>query len=78
MPANKPNTMNEPDPDTCLDGVDALKDANPDLSAPYWVKKFAAARLHRGRSKAAKTKTPATLRLDSDVLASLRATGKGW
>ncbi len=78
MPANKPNTMNEPDPDTCLDGVDAPVDAIPDLSTPYWVDKFAKVAVVRGRPKAAVTKTSVTLRLDPDVLASFRATGKGW
>ncbi len=78
MPANKPTTIHPPDPDTYLDGVDAPEDAIPDLSTPYWVEKFAKARAERGRPKAAVTKTPVTLRLDPDVLASFRATGKGW
>jgi uncharacterized protein (DUF4415 family) len=36
-----------------------------------------AARRHRGPGKAPR-KTPATIRFDPDVLAGLRATGKGW
>jgi uncharacterized protein (DUF4415 family) len=50
----------------------------PDLSTDYWVEKFAKARVERGRPKSAVTKTSVTLRLDPDVLASFRATGKGW
>jgi uncharacterized protein (DUF4415 family) len=32
----------------------------------------------RGRPKAAMTKVPVKLRLDSDVLEALRASGEGW
>ena len=66
----------EPDPE--CDPETEPDDDIPDLSTPYWVEKFAAAKLERGRPKAAVTKTPITLRLDPDVLASFRATGKGW
>ena len=78
IPVNKQNTMNEPDPDTYLDGVDDPDDAIPDLSTPYWVERFAKATVERGRPKAAVTKTSVTLRLYPDVLESFRATGKGW
>ena len=78
MLANKPNMVHPPDPDTYLDGVDDPDDAIPDLSTPYWVERFAKARLERGRPKAAVTKTAVTLRLDPDVVASFRASGKGW
>lgn len=78
MPANKPNMIHPHDPDTYLDGAfDPIDDA-PDLTTPYWVEKFAQTRLLRGRPKAAITKASVTLRLDPDVLASFRATGKGW
>ena len=50
----------------------------PDMTTPYWVAKFDAARVQRGRPKAAVTKASVTVRLDPDVLASFRATGKGW
>ena len=74
LPETDPDfeAVEECDPETEPD------DDIPDLSTPYWVEKFAAAKLERGRPKAAVTKTPITLRLDPDVLASFRATGKGW
>ena len=50
----------------------------PDMSTPYWVEKFSKVPFTRGRPLAAVTKTSVTLRLDSDVLAIFRATGKGW
>ena len=78
MNANKPNMIHPPDPDTYLDGVDSPEDQIPDLSTPYWVEKFAQARLERGRPKAVVTKKSVTLRLDPDVLEIFRATGKGW
>lgn len=78
MPANKPIISHPYDPDTYLDGAFDPEDDAPDLTAPEWVSKFAAARVQRGRPKAAVTKASVTLRLDPDVLASFRATGKGW
>ena len=81
---NKPSTTQIPptthpyDPDTYLDGAfDPIDDA-PDLSTPYWVEKFAQAKIMPGRPKAQVTKTSVTLRLDPDVLESFRASGKGW
>ena len=78
MPANKPVTAHPYDPDTYLDGAFDPEDDAPDLTAPEWIAKFALARVQRGRPKAAVTKTAVTLRLDPDVVASFRATGKGW
>ena len=81
---NKPSTPLHPathhphDPDTAGDAAFDPIDDIPDLSTPYWVEKFAAAKLERGRPKAAITKTSVTLRLDPDVLDTFRATGKGW
>lgn len=65
-------TAPDSDPETEPD------DDIPDLSTPYWVERFAKARVERGRPKAAVTKTSVTLRLDPDVVESFRATGKGW
>lgn len=53
-------------------------DEAPDLSDPYWVKKFSRAKVRRGRPKAAVTKVSTTLRLDPDVLETFKADGPGW
>jgi uncharacterized protein (DUF4415 family) len=50
----------------------------PDFSTPYWVDRFAQAKVSRGRPKASVTKVSTTLRLDPDILAAFRATGPGW
>ena len=67
MPAKKRSTV-----------VDLSKDDAPDLSTPYWVKKFAKAKVTRGRPKAAATKVSTTIRIDADVLEAYRADGPGW
>lgn len=78
MPA-KETTIDHPfDPDTYGDGVfDPIDDA-PDMSTPYWLEKFAAAKVQRGRPPAASPKISTTLRLDPDVLERFRADGPGW
>ena len=53
-------------------------DDAPDLSAPEWAAKLAAAPVRRGRPRAATTKVSTTIRLDADVLAAFRNQGKGW
>ena len=53
-------------------------DDAPDLSAPEWQKKFGAAKLQRGRPKAARTKVSTTIRLSPEVLEHFRAGGPGW
>lgn len=53
-------------------------DDAPDLSAPEWQKKFGAAKLQRGRPKAARTKVSRTIRLSPEVLEHFRAGGPGW
>ncbi|GGC76559.1 BrnA antitoxin family protein [Chelatococcus reniformis] len=53
-------------------------DDAPDLSAPEWQAKVAAAPVKRGRPIAENPKRQVTLRLDADVLDGLRATGAGW
>lgn len=56
----------------------ASDDDAPDLSAPYWVDKFAKAKVQRGRPKADVTKVSTTIRLDPDVIAAFKAQGAGW
>lgn len=53
-------------------------DDAPDLSAPYWVDKFASATVQRGRPKACVTKVSTTIRLDPDVIEAFKAEGAGW
>jgi len=53
-------------------------DDAPDLSAPEWVAKLAAASVRRGRPRAATRKVSTTIRLDADVLAAFREKGEGW
>ena len=65
-------------PDTVIDPESEPDEDIPDMTTPYWVEKFAQARLERGRPKAEITKKSVTLRLDPDVLEIFRATGKGW
>ncbi len=56
----------------------ASEDDAPDLSTPYWMEKFAQAKVQRGRPKAAVTKVSTTIRLDPEVLAAFKASGPGW
>lgn len=68
MTANKPSTVPAwHDPDDA-----------PDLSAPDWQAKFAAASVKRGRPKAERPKISTTIRLDADIVAHFRADGPGW
>lgn len=50
----------------------------PDMSTPYWVERFAKAKVQRGRPKAAAPKVSTTIRLDPDVLEAFKAEGAGW
>ena len=50
----------------------------PDLSAPKWQAKFAAAPVRRGRPPAEKRKVSTTIRLDADIVEAFKATGPGW
>ena len=50
-----------------------FKEVFPDLAAN--MEKAIAA---RGRPRLDQTKTPVTIRLDPDVVAKFKATGKGW
>ncbi|OIQ76375.1 hypothetical protein GALL_419420 [mine drainage metagenome] len=56
----------------------ASEDDAPDLSTPYWMEKFAQAKVQRGRPKATVTKVSTTIRLDPEVLATFKASGPGW
>jgi uncharacterized protein (DUF4415 family) len=56
----------------------ASDDDAPDLSAPYWVDKFASASVKRGRPKADVTKVSITIRLDPDIIEAFKADGSGW
>ena len=78
MPANSPTTAHPFDPDSYGDAAFGPEDDAPDLSTPYWTEKFAAAAVQRGRPRSDSPKVSTTLRLDPDVLASFKATGKGW
>lgn len=64
--------------DLAYDPESEPDDDIPDMSTPFWVAKFAAAKVQRGRPLAAVKKAHVTLRLDPDVLASYRASGPGW
>jgi uncharacterized protein (DUF4415 family) len=50
----------------------------PDMSDPDWVKRFAKAKVSRGRPRIDTPKVSTTLRLDSDVLEAFKANGQGW
>ena len=68
LPATAPDFDPESEPDADI----------PDLSTPYWVERFAAAKIQRGRPKASVTKASVTLRLDPDVVDRFKADGPGW
>ena len=53
-------------------------DDAPDLSAPAWKAKLAAAPVKRGRPKAEETKLSTTIRIDRDVLSAFKKDGPGW
>lgn len=53
-------------------------DDAPDLSTQEWQSKFDSAPVVRGRPIKDNPKISTTLRLSQDVLAALKATGKGW
>jgi len=53
-------------------------DDAPDLSTPEWQEKLMATPVKRGRPVSDSPKISTTIRLDPDVLAQLRAGGKGW
>jgi len=67
MNASKPSTPFDFDPDEA-----------PDLSAPEWQTKFAAAKVKRGRPPALARKQSTTIRLDPEILIAFKAEGAGW
>lgn len=68
MTENKQNLAPDSQPDEDI----------PDLTAQYWKAKFEAAPVKRGRPVSSTPKVSTTVRLDPDVLAALKAGGKGW
>lgn len=53
-------------------------DEVPDLTSPDWAAVIGAASVQRGRPKAVITKVTTTIRLDPDVLAKFKSSGRGW
>lgn len=53
-------------------------DDAPDLTAPEWRKKFAQAKVQRGRPQAERPKISTTIRLSPEVLDHFKAGGPGW
>ncbi len=53
-------------------------DDAPDLSTPYWVKRFESVPVTRGRPKSESPKVSTTIRLDRAVIEHFRAGGPGW
>lgn len=70
--------MTAKSPATLFDPESEPDDDIPDMSTPYWMEKFAKAKLQRGRPKAPVTKVSTTLRLDPDVIDHFKAEGPGW
>ena len=70
--------MTAKSPATTFDPQSEPDDDIPDMSTPYWIAKFEAAKTQRGRPKSAAPKVSTTLRLDADVLERFRDSGPGW
>jgi uncharacterized protein (DUF4415 family) len=70
--------MTSKSPAAVFDPESEPDDDIPDMSTPYWVEKFATAKLQRGRPRAEAPKVSTTLRLDPDVLERFKADGPGW
>ena len=54
------------------------EDDAPDLASPEYQRKLAAVPVKRGRPKLASPKMLVSMRLDPEIVASLRASGPGW
>ena len=78
MNVNKTPIVHPYDPDTYGDGAFDPVDDAPDLSTPYWIERFAQAKVQRGRPKAPAPKVSTTIRLDPEVIAHFKAEGPGW
>ena len=48
------------------------------MTTPFWLPKFAQAKVQRGRPLSKNPKVSTTLRLDPDVLERFKADGPGW
>jgi uncharacterized protein (DUF4415 family) len=70
--------MTAKSPATLFDPESEPDEDIPDMSTPYWVERFAQAKVQRGRPKATVTKVSTTLRLDPEVIAHFKAEGPGW
>jgi uncharacterized protein (DUF4415 family) len=79
MPALKPNTI-RPTPEEDVE-ITAAALSDPD-AMPFTEAEWQAAkpslRLGNQPTKGEPLKIPTTIRFDADVLAALKATGKGW
>lgn len=65
-------------PDLDLPSQANPDDDIPDMTTPYWLEKFAHAKVQRGRPLSKSPKISTTLRLDPDVLERFKADGPGW
>ena len=65
-------------PATVFDPESEPDEDIPDMSTPYWVERFAKAKVQRGRPVAAARKVSTTIRLDPAVIAHFKAEGPGW
>lgn len=70
--------MNAKLPATVFDPESEPDEDIPDMSTPYWVERFAKAKVQRGRPVAAAPKISTTIRLDPEVIAHFKADGPGW
>lgn len=68
MSASKANTP--------TDWIDP--DEIPDLTGPEWEAAISAAKVQRGRPKAASTKVSTTIRLSPEVIEHFKSGGPGW
>lgn len=70
--------MSAKSPVTIFDPESEPDEDIPDMSTPYWVERFAKAKVQRGRPLAAAPKISTTIRLDPEVIAHFKADGPGW
>jgi uncharacterized protein (DUF4415 family) len=77
MPKLKPGTIvPTPEEDAAITAAAISDPDNPPLTDAE-LSKLKRMRGHRGKQRAP-TKIPTTIRFDADVLADLKATGRGW
>lgn len=68
--------MSENNKNTAPNWIDP--DEIPDMTTPYWEKKFNEAPVSRGRPILPVTKVSTTIRLDADIIEKFRAQGPRW